>query len=154
MRFMAATAIALSCGERLKNEGGNEVWSFVLDLDDTAWWVPLHQVGLDVVFIHSNASSSPSISRTAHQNELKLRLWNGEKKEYQRRGKTDKQTMRSAYRDDIIGEILDQNMGFIPFAVSPGGHPGGLGSALLYGNDLNHVPSSNDEMVLNVSMQR
>ena len=26
-------------------------------------------------------------------------------------------------------------MGFIPFAVSPGGHIGGLGSALLYGND-------------------
>ena len=111
--------------------------SILLDpsLDDTAWRVPLHQVGLDVVIIHSNASSSPSISRTARQNELKLRLWNGEKKKYQRRGKTDKQTMISLSGDDIIGEILDQNMGFIPFAVSPGGHIGGLGSALLYGND-------------------
>ena len=71
--------------------------SILLDpsLDDTAWRVPLHQAGLDVVIIHSHASSSPSISRTARQNELKLRLWNGEKKKYQRRGKTDKQTMIS-----------------------------------------------------------
>ena len=103
-------------------------------LDETAWRTKIHLVGIDVVFIHSNASSS-STSKTARKNELDLRLWNGEKKKYQRRGKTDKTTLISLSGDDIIGEILAQNMGFIPCAVSPGGHLGGLFNAFLYGGD-------------------
>ena len=56
-----------------------------------------------------------------------LRLLLGERGKFQRRGKTDKQTMICSHGwRDYCGDILKQNMGFIPIAISPHGHTSGL----------------------------
>ena len=92
-------------------------------LDETAWRTPFHQIGFDVTVI----SSKPCVSTdctAARRKELQLRLREGERMKFQRRGKSDKATKVTLSGDEIIGDIIRSCKALIPIAVSPHGHLG------------------------------
>ena len=106
---------------------------------ETAWRTPLFQLGFDVTYIKSEPIST-SKSRAARKTDINMRLQLGEKGKFQRRGKTDKATMISLTGDEIIGDILKQNMGLIPIAISPFGRTSSLYNRHMYGTDAMPCP--------------
>jgi len=115
-------------------------------LDETAWRSSLYQLGFDVTFITSKPTTS-SKSRTARKTELNMRLRLGERGKFQRRGKTDKETMISLTGDEIIGNIIQQNMGFIPIAISPHGHTSSLWNRHMYGTNAMPCPEFDSKRI-------
>ena len=115
-------------------------------LDETAWRSSLYQLGFDVTFITSKPTTSSKL-RTARKTELNMRLRLGERGKFQRRGKTDKETMISLTGDEIIGNILHQNMGFIPIAISPHGHTSGLWNRHMYGTNAMPCPDFDSKRI-------
>ena len=108
-------------------------------LDETAWRTSLFQLGFDVTYVKSTPIST-SKSRAARKTDINMRLLLGERGKFQRRGKTDKQTMISLTGDEIIGDILKHNMGFIPIAISPHGRTSGLFNRHMYGTPVAPCP--------------
>jgi hypothetical protein len=108
-------------------------------LDESAWRTPLFKLGVDVTVVSSAPLPHPDTS-VARKNEIKLRLREGERKKFQRRGRSDKDTQMTLSGDDITGEYLRQNMALLPFAVSPHGRLGSLAEQFLYGSDPLPVP--------------
>ena len=110
-------------------------------LDETAWCTSLFQLGFDVTYVKSTPIST-SKSRAARKTDINMRLLLllGERGKFQRRGKTDKQTMISLTGDEIIGDILKHNMGFIPIAISPHGRTSCLFNRHMYGTPVAPCP--------------
>ena len=92
-------------------------------LDETAWRSTLKILGFDVVVVPSKPTRVTP-TRAARKNELKLRLSDGEKGKFCRRGKTCKETQITLTGDEIIGEIISDGMVLVPISVSPHGHVG------------------------------
>ena len=109
-------------------------------LDESSWRTPLHKIGFDVTVV----SSKPCISTdctSARRKELKLRLREGERMKFQRKGKSDKGTQVTLSGEEIIEYIIRNNMALIPIAVSPHGHLGSLFERFLY--DVDSIPITN-----------
>jgi hypothetical protein len=103
-------------------------------LDESAWRSPLKMLGFDVVCVGSKpARITPT--EAARKKEIKLRLRDGEKGKFCRKGKTCKETGITLTGDEIIKEIIDDDMALVPVAVSPHGHIGSLFERFLYGTD-------------------
>ena len=61
---------------------------------------------------------------------------------FQRKGHTDKETKRTSSGDEIMGNIIRNDMGFVPISISPHGHPAGsLFERFMYGTAA--IPISN-----------
>lgn len=104
-------------------------------LEETAWRTPLYKLGFDVVTIPSKPRLKPKTIAAQSIKEIKLRLRDGEKAKFQRRGKTDRETNVTLSGDGMIGEVLNLNMALLPVAIGPHGSCGSLFERLLYGVD-------------------
>ena len=112
-------------------------------LDEQAWRTDLTELGFDVIVVPSIPSRSTR-TQAARKNEIKLRLRDGEKRKFHRRGKTDGRTGRTLTGDQMIHHIIhnrNRRMALVPIAVSPHGHLGSLAERLLYGSDPDPLPN-------------
>ena len=103
-------------------------------VDETAWRTSLKKLGMDVTLVSSKPKYTTK-TEAAREKEIYLRLRNGEKLKFQRRGKTDKSTMITMTGDQIMGDIIRNNMALLPIAISPHGKFGSIFNRFLYGND-------------------
>ena len=78
--------------------------------------------------------------RAARKTELNMRLRLGERGKFQCRGNTDKERMILLTGDKNIGNILQQNMAFIPVAISPHGHTSSFWNRHTYGTNQTSTP--------------
>ena len=78
-------------------------------LGESAWRTPLFQLGVDVTVITSKPLPPPN-TPAARNTEIKLRLSDGERKKFQRRGRSDSDTQVTLTGDEITGDYLRQNM--------------------------------------------
>jgi len=100
---------------------------------DSVFRCPLSKIGFDMTCIHNDISPDPMIP-IAQYNNLNLQLEEGEQKKFQRaRGGTDPITKVSLSGDQIIGEIVNNDMGLIPMAISPYGKFGSIANRFWYG---------------------
>ena len=102
-------------------------------ISDGSWRCPYSMLGFDVTVISSCASSDPSDPRAAPLKNSSLRLQEGEKKKYNRRGHTDKTTRVTSTGDELIGGLHDINSALIPITVNEFGEFGSLFNKFLYG---------------------
>jgi hypothetical protein len=73
-----------------------------------------------------------------------MRLQKGEKAKFERKdGGSNETTQQTLSADEIIGDILTQNMGFIPIAISPWGTCGSIFNRFLYGEGASSQPKIN-----------
>ena len=114
--------------------------SFDQLMDETTWRTSLTKLGMDVTMVSSKPLYS-TMTEAAREKEIHLRLRNGEKLKFQRRGKTDKSTMVTLTGDQIIADIIRNNMALLPIAISAHGQFGSLFKRFLYGED--PLPSPN-----------
>ena len=101
---------------------------------------PLTRLGFEVTVVRSTPQFSTN-TEFAKKNEIHMRLRDGEKMKFQRRGKSCKDTMVTMTGDEIIGMILGNNMALLPIAVSAHGRLGSLFRRFLYGDDPLPPPS-------------
>jgi hypothetical protein len=106
---------------------------------ETAWRCQLRMLGFDVVCVSSKPCRITT-TETARKKELKLRLRDGEKGKFCRRGKTCSETGITLTGDEIMKEIIEDDMALIPVSVSPHGHLGSLFERFLYGKDAMEIP--------------
>ncbi len=101
-------------------------------LMDKSWRCPLNYIGFDVYCISSMISSS----HRSQQNQNKasfIRLQDGEKEKFCRRGASDKKKKTTLSGDDIMREILQVDSALIPIAVTEFGSFGPLFNRFMFG---------------------
>ena len=82
-------------------------------LDERAWRTNLEMIGFDFTVI-SSASKLDLTSSQAARNNLHMRLKEGEKKRFCRRGKTDKQNQFTCSSEEICQLTNNNNMTLRP----------------------------------------
>ena len=103
---------------------------------NSPWRTSITRFGFDVTVVSSKPLTLPStLSTAAQKNEIKLRLRDGEKIKFQRRGASDQGTKVTLSGDEIMKEIISKNMALIPIAVSPHGTVGSLFNRFMYGDE-------------------
>ena len=115
-------------------------------LNDHAWRCSLSRLGFDVVFVPTKNKTQSSISTDdARSNEYKLRLREGERDKFQRKGASCQDTMVTMSGDEMIGSIIKNMMALVPIAITAHGRLGSLFERFLYGDDALPPPSFSDD---------
>ena len=109
-------------------------------LGDQVWRTPLNRIGFDVYVISSNASSSTK-SQTNQKKLSKIRLRDGEKEKFYRKGHTEKGTNITLSGDEVVGEVLKTNSALIPVTVMEFGQFGSLFERFLFGKEAMKIPN-------------
>ena len=112
-------------------------------LGDSIWRSPLNRIGFDVYVISSNASTSTK-AQTNKKKKSDIRLRDGEKEKFCRKGHTDKGSSTTLTGDEIIGEILNTNSALIPITVTEFGQFGSLFERFLFGREALKIPNFSD----------
>ena len=110
-------------------------------LNKQTWQTDLKMIGFDFTVISSTSKLGLTPSSQTSRNNLHLRLKEGDKKKFCRRGKTDKSNQITYSGEEICRLINNNNMTLTPAPVTPHGHTGPLFNRFLYGSDADPHPT-------------
>ena len=107
--------------------------------NDTHYRCDLSKVGFDMVTCNSDTCPSPSRGDDAKSNNIIASLISAEKSKFQRgkgysTSRTDSSSQITITGEQIIGDLFNDNMQLMPFAISPLGLFGPTINYFLYGN--------------------